>query len=219
MTESYEKKMTNDATKENPNYLDYSVMRYLWLANPLSRTKKDSIPKFLRNLELFKSLSDNELRILSKSFHQRKFIAGEVIFRQGDVGVGFYLIYNGRVELKYNENTFSGENQNIVVLEEFDYFGEIALIQDNSLRTVTAIAKEDCELLGFFKPDLDRLINNKPVVAAKFLRAIASSFADKLIFLTNEASKQKKKLLKVETKLKEKSEELLKLEAANAAEG
>jgi len=213
MSESYENK------KEPVNYLDYSMMRYLWLANPLSGTKKDSIPKFFRNLELFKNLSDNELRLLARGFHVRKFIAGEVIFRQGDVGVGFYLVYNGRVELKHSDNTFSGSEKNIVTLEEFDYFGEVALVQDNSVRTATAIAKDDCELLGIFKPDLDKLIHNKPVVAARFLQALASSFADKLIYLTNEASKQKKKLIKVETKLKEKSEELLKLEEANATEG
>lgn len=212
MSESYENK------KEKVNYLDYSMMRYLWLANPLSGTKKDSIPKFFRSLELFKNLSDNELRLLARGFHVRKFIAGEVIFRQGDVGVGFYFIYNGRVELKHSDNTFSGSEQNIVTLEEFDYFGEVALVQDNSLRTATAVAKEDCELLGIFKPDLDKLIHNKPVVAARFLQALASAFTDKLIYLTNEASKQKKKLLKVEHKLQEKTEQLKKLEEANATE-
>lgn len=212
MNESYEKK------KENINYLDYSMMKYLWLANPLSGTKKDSIPKFFRNSELFKSLSDNELRLLARSFHIRKFAAGEMVFRQGDVGVGFYLIYSGRVELKYSDSTFTGSDVNIVTLEEFDYFGEVALVQDNSIRTVTAVAKEECELLGIFKPDLDKLIHNKPVIAARFLQALASAFTDKLLFLTSEASRQKKKLLKTEIKLQEKIEQLKKLEEANVSE-
>ncbi len=212
MSESYENK------KETVSYLDYSMMRYLWLANPLSGTKKDSIPKFFRNLELFKSLSDNELRLLARSFHIRKFVQGEMIFRQGDVGVGFYLVYNGRVELKYADSTFTGLEQSIVTLEEFDYFGEVALVQDNSLRSATAVAKDDCELLGIFKPDLDKLIHNKPVVAARFLQVLASAFTDKMIFLTTEASKQKKKIIKLESKLQEKNELLKKLEETNVSE-
>ncbi len=211
MSESYEKKISNKDSNEEVAYLDYSVMKYLWLANPLSGAKKDSVPKFLRNIEMFKNISDNELRILSRSFHIRKFLPKEVIFRQGDVGVGFYFIYSGRVELTYAEQSNQPTDRSLISLDEFDYFGEVALIQDNSVRTVTATAKDDCVLLGIFKPDLDKLIHNKPVVAAKFLRALSSSFADKLIFLTSEASKQHKRILKLEAKIEEKNIEISEL--------
>ncbi len=217
MNDSYEKKIIDSDSNEKIGYLDYSVMKYLWLANPLSGTKKDSIPKFFRNLELFKDLSDNELRIFSKSFHLRKFSQGEVIFRQGDVGVGFYLIYDGTIELNYKETTFSGNEKSVISLTDFDYFGEVALVQENSTRFVTAIAKEDSELLGIFKPDLDKLIHNKPILAAKFLRALSSSFADKLTYLSLEASKQKIKLNKVEQKLEEVSKQLQKVEPKNVS--
>ncbi len=239
--ESFEKKAKDQLEKsENISeveYLNYSVMRYLWQANPLNGKKNDSYPKFLREIELLKDLSDNELRILSKSFHVRKFLTNEIIFSQGDVGVGFYFVYRGSVELSHRHTHFQsaaelnhvGKNdhsqklfdvEKIITLESSDYFGEVALVQENSARLVTAIAREECELLGIFKPDLDRLIHNKPVVAAKFLRALSSSFADKLTVLTMESNKQMKKFQKVEKTLKDAKdalEDLKNIEANHAS--
>ena len=75
MTRSYEKEMQEASTDKLSltKKIDFSMMKYLWLANPLSGARKDSIPRFLRNVELLKSFSDNELRLLAQYMHSRKF--------------------------------------------------------------------------------------------------------------------------------------------------
>ncbi len=180
--------------------IDFSMMKYLWLANPLSRAKRDSIPRFLRNIELLKNFSDNELRILAKYMHSRKFYEEEVIFKQNEIGIGFYFIYSGLVELNYSESSIENESKKVLALDEFNYFGELALLQENHPRSATAIARNNCELVGIFKPDLEQLIEQEPRLAAKLIQSMSLAIADRLHYLTMEASKLYKRIQILEGK-------------------
>lgn len=199
---SYEKKIKEHGNDklELIKKIDFSMMKYLWLANPLSGSRKDSIPKFLRNVELLKNFSDNELRVFSKYLHNRKFSEGEVVFRSGEIGLGFYFIFSGSVELSYEDLESEISDEKFLTLEEFDYFGEFALLQESNHRTATAIAKNKCELVGIFKPDLDNLIVRHPVIAAKLIHSISIALTDRLYFLTCEASKMFKRIKQLEAK-------------------
>ena len=202
MATSYEKEIKESAAskQELTSKIDFSMMKYLWMANPLSGTRKDSIPKFLRNVELLKKFSDNELRILSKYLHNRKFSEGEVVFRSGEVGIGFYFIFSGTIELSHDDINSEVNQEKFLVLEEFGYFGELALLQDGNQRTATAIARNQCELVGIFKPDLDHLIIRHPVIGTKLIQSISIILADRLYYLTYEASKMFKKIKQFEAK-------------------
>ena len=202
MASSYEKEIKESGTDklELTKKIDFSMMKYLWLANPLSKARKDSIPKFLRNIELLKNFSDNELRILAKFLHNRKFAEGEVVFRAGEIGIGFYFIFSGTIELSHDELENEINNEKFLTLEEFSYFGELALLQEGSQRTATALARNKCELVGIFKPDLDSLIVRHPVIAAKLIQSISIALADRLYLLTNEASKMYKRIKQLEAK-------------------
>lgn len=202
MASSYEKEIKeagNDKI-ELTKKIDFSMMKYLWMANPLSGARKHSIPKFLRNVELLKNFSDNELRILAKYMHNRKFAEGEIVFREGEVGIGFYFIYSGTIELSHDDLGNEVSDEKFLTLEEFGYFGELALLQEGNQRTATAMARNKCELVGIFKPDLDNLIVRHPVIAAKLIQSISIALADRLYYLTNEASKLQKKLKQLEAR-------------------
>jgi CRP-like cAMP-binding protein len=202
MVSSYEKEIKEAGANklELTKKIDFSMMKYLWMANPLSGARKNSIPKFLRNVELLKHFSDNELRILAKYLHNRKFSEGEVVFRAGEIGIGFYFIFSGTIELSHDELESEINSEKFLVLEEFSYFGEMALLQEGNQRTATALARNKCELVGIFKPDLDNLIIRHPVIAAKLIQSISIALADRLYFLTSEASKMYKRIKQLETK-------------------
>ena len=216
MNTSYEKEVKESGLKDShlPKKIDFSMMKYLWMANPLSRARKDSIPRFLRNVELLKSFSDNELRILSKYMHSRKFAERDVVFREGDIGIGFYFIFSGIIELTKTDYSSDVGEGKFLTLDEFSYFGEMALLQEANPRSATAIAKSPCELIGIFKPDLEHLIENKPVLAAKLIKSISLALADRLYYMTEEAGKMSRRLRKVERQLAE----LQKASAQEAAE-
>jgi CRP/FNR family cyclic AMP-dependent transcriptional regulator len=194
--------------EEGWNGLDFSVLKYFWQSNPLRKGNIGTIPRFLRDLEIFKRFSENELRILSKYIHVRSFQSQELIFNQGDAGVGFYLIFSGHVQIFYRDTLDDISNKdlkeldlvkpyherNIALLEKYDYFGELALLQDNGLRTACAVAKDSTVLLGFFKPDIESMIARHPIIAAKLLQSISIIVSNRFSSVTKEIKILKYKL-------------------------
>ncbi len=199
---SYENEINDKIanSQELPKKLEISVLKYFWQSNPIVGKKSDSIPRFLRKIDVFKNFSENELRILSKFMHLRKFGAGETIFSQSESGVGFYIIYSGYTDIvvgAHIEGRSSNEKveaDHILTLEKYDYFGELALLQENSERNASAISRRGCELLGLFKPDVDELINTYPLIAAKVLQSVSLIVANRLFSLTREVQELKYKV-------------------------
>ncbi|MFT6068659.1 MAG: CRP-like cAMP-binding protein [Bacteriovoracaceae bacterium] len=199
---SYEKEITSKIEKNEdlPKKLDISMVKYFWQANPLSSRKGSNLPKFLRRIEVLKNFSDNELRILSKFMHLRTFENKEVVFRQHDLGVGFYLVYSGHVDVIVDSDKESDSERSnyLLSLERRDYFGELALLQENSARNATVIARGNTELVGIFKPDVELLISNYPIVAAKLLQSVSLIIANRLFSVTREVRELKYKLSQAE---------------------
>lgn len=198
---SYEKEVSEliEGKRPLPEKLEISVLRYFWQSNPIIGKKVDSIPKFLRKIEVLKNFTENELRILAKFLHLRKFNVGETIFNQGEPGVGFYLIYNGYTDIVVAEtDSLDSEKEkrpvHILTLDKYDYFGELALLQQNSTRSATAISRQGCELLGLFKPDVDELIKIYPLIAAKLLQSVSLIVANRLFSITREVRELKYKI-------------------------
>lgn len=195
--------ITKQKTEENLSTtfskLPISFTKFLWQSGPFSSEKGQNLPKFLRRVSVFKNFTDTELYILSKYLNERIFSKSEEIFCQGDIGIGFYLIYQGQVKILINDEI--GEHAEIATdyelnLEKYDLFGELALLQENSVRNATAVAKSDTVLLGIFKPDLDDMILEHPIIAAKLLQAISMIVANRLFHLTQEIIQLKSKIEK-----------------------
>lgn len=185
-----------------PSKLEYSLVKYFWQANPLLKSNKTSIPRYLRTLPVLRNFSDTELKLLSNSLHFRTFDNGEKIFKQGDVGVGFYFIFSGNVDVIVEQDIdskkISESMRHVVALDRQDYFGELSLLQENSVRNASAIAQNSCELLGIFKPDLENLINTYPIVATKLLQSVSVIIANRLFSITKEVRNLKFKIKQLE---------------------
>ncbi len=196
---SYEQDRQGQGADSREKKIDLSLLKYFWQAGPLNFSKQDSIPRFLRKIKVLKNFSDGELYILSKYLNERNFRRSEIIFQQGDVGIGFYLIFSGQVEISVDDNKFEVDDdmpqgKYSLNLERHDFFGELALLQENAIRNATATAKDDCILFGIFRPDLDDLILQYPVVAARLLQSVSMIIANRLFFLTQEVRFLKTKL-------------------------
>ena len=185
--------------------VDIGLLKFFWQINPFHKTDKESIPKFLRNLEVFKNFTEFELWQLSQSLHIRSYDKGELIFKENDPGVGFYFIVNGSVNIVIEKDHSTAgdgdkniESKVVVSLDKNEYFGELAMLQDRHTRNASAVAKGPCELLGIFKPDLDVMINEKPVIASKLLQSVSLIIANRLTSITQEVRKLKEKIKNLE---------------------
>jgi len=80
-----------------------------------------------------------KIRLFRNSTNFRAYKAGEVIFREGDVGAEMFVVRNGSVDIRLGEKT-------VATLAQDEIFGEMALV-DKQPRSATAVAATDCELV------------------------------------------------------------------------
>ncbi|WP_051330150.1 ABC transporter transmembrane domain-containing protein [Niveispirillum irakense] len=84
-------------------------------------------PDRLRNIPFLAACDEGVLRTLSGQLVTETFPAGRIVFQEGDPGNKFYIIARGRLEnyVQWGE----GREHVLGVMEDGDWFGELALIE------------------------------------------------------------------------------------------
>lgn len=124
--------------------------------------------------------------MIEEFLHLRTYQPDEVVFNEGDPGVGMYIIIGGKVKITKKAGCESSIE--LVTLENGDFFGEISVIEGGP-RTATARTIGKTELLGFFKSDLEELIERRPSTAVKILFQIAKILGERLRATDEELSR------------------------------
>lgn len=139
--------------------------------------KEKSVLTALKNNILFKDLTLGELKLVQNIINVRNYQKGEVVFHYGEAGVGMYIIVTGSVDISLN-------GKFLTKLKEGDFFGEIALVEENGRRTADTISAEESVMIGFFKPDLMEIINRNPTAGVKILFRLAQVLGTRLLETT-----------------------------------
>lgn len=165
-------------------------MNYIW-DNIFRRKKENDLRSALRENLLFRDLSDRELGFVASIVHFRRYHTGEHIFTQGEIGVGMYIIIKGRVDITVIDVLAPPDADREIFITQLhpgDFFGELSLVEDNGLRTATAIAREETSLIGFFKPDLNEILSRKPSTGTKIVMRLAEVLGHRLKETTDKVS-------------------------------
>jgi CRP-like cAMP-binding protein len=149
----------------------------LWVNLLWSDSKREDLPSFLRSHPLFAGLKEKEISELCRIMHERTYQMGEIVFCEGEMGAGMYLIWEGRVRI-YTLSSASEEIE-LARLGRGDFFGEIALLDDGP-RTATAVATEPTRLLGLMKPDLLDFLDRHPNGGIKIILRLSQVLAARL---------------------------------------
>ena len=115
----------------------------------------------LRKVPIFSGLSSHQLDTLDDLLHNRSYVKDEVIFDQGEEGQAVYFVLSGAVNILKQ-----GKTRALATLEEGQFFGERALLQDLP-RLAQARAKEDCVVAVLFRDDFLSLLGTHPEIAEK----------------------------------------------------
>ncbi len=140
----------------------------------LKSKEEESITAVLKKIPLFQDLTRKELRQLERILHQRTYRANEVIFNEGEPGVGMYIIESGEVRITIGE-----DRKVLAILSKGDFFGEMALLLE-APRTASAIASKPSKLYGFFQPDLFSILETYPRTGNKILLRLSQMIAERL---------------------------------------
>ena len=142
------------------------------------RTKEEEgILIILHQVPIFQELNRREISRLEGILHRRSFVLDESIVKEGELGVGMYIILSGKVEIRQQGE--EGTLQHLATFGPGDFFGDQALL-DESPRTASAIATEPCQVVGFFRPDLLELIESSPHLGLKIVMRLSQMISVRL---------------------------------------
>jgi len=119
------------------------------------------LERALRGIDLFRPLSDEELRAAAQRFRLVHYAAGEKIIEEGSPGDSFFVIDRGEVDVF---KLLGGASRQIARLMEGQFFGEMALLTGEE-RTATVVAHTDVDLFTIDKAGFERILVANPSVA------------------------------------------------------
>ena len=126
---------------------------------------KDLITK----IDFFSGLDEKILRKLSDACIVRQFTKNETIVRQGEMGLGLYVIAKGHVKVDREQG---GVRMQVAELGPEQFFGEMSLL-DNKPRSATVTGAEDSECLLLTRDSFVKLMNKYPEIPIRMARVLA----------------------------------------------
>jgi len=126
--------------------------------------------EFIRKVELFDSLSEEELKTISEKFEILEFKKGEILFKENNERRNVYIIFSGKVELL--KSTPFGDEKRLVIFQSYDFMGEGALL-DNSPHSTTARALEDTIAFSLDTVTNKQFLENNSLISLKTLKYLS----------------------------------------------
>ena len=128
--------------------------------------------EMLKVSSIFAALSKKQLESIAATSRILSFSAGDAIIEEGeDRSIGFYVLASGTAEV-------TKDGAVVATYGPGDYFGEIALLSDDTARTATVRATSDAEVLGLTKWDFRALVSSEPDIAVQVMGELARRVAE-----------------------------------------
>jgi CRP-like cAMP-binding protein len=106
------------------------------------------------------------MNIFSNAKDAQPFDAGQIVFKEGDVGDVMYAVVEGTVELTHGGHV-------IDKIGEGGFFGEMSLVDDDGTRSATAMAATPAKLVRVDKRHFTFLVQEHPTFALQVMKVMA----------------------------------------------
>ncbi len=134
----------------------------------------DQKKSFLSKVPLFQGLKDRQIMRLADRMVERNYAAGDLIVKQGQGGEGFYVLISGKAEATRERS--DGEKVLVNNFGPTDYFGELALLDEDGVRTASIVAVEPTTCLVLTRWDFLATLRQDADMAVEILQEIARRF-------------------------------------------
>jgi CRP-like cAMP-binding protein len=132
----------------------------------------------LREIDLFKNLSEQALVEIIPLTSVVEYTPGQVIFQEGEMGDALFLILEG--EVRISKNIHGVGEEALAFLKKGSYFGEMALVGEEQPRSAAAIAADRCEMAKLERKDFLELINANHKVGVEILWSFVTTLSARL---------------------------------------
>ncbi len=128
--------------------------------------------EFLRRVELFRPLTEDELHLVADRLKYTPFVRGDVMTQQGAVAHWLYIVTEGEAEVVLEAG---GGQRPLGVIDAAQgpgFFGEMGLMTGEP-RTATVIARSDVECYRLDKASFESIIQSRPALAEEISHVMA----------------------------------------------
>jgi len=131
----------------------------------------------LRMPEVFRAFSAEEIEALASRMTWRALQAGQLLFREGEVGNEMYFVLSGR--LLISKSVARNVDKVLTRMGPGDFFGEMNLF-GGLQRSATVQAEVDTELLVLDRDTLTAVVERNPQAGLAFFTALVREFSQRL---------------------------------------
>lgn len=136
----------------------------------------EQIINFLLDAPMFGGLDPAELSEIVHIMQVQRARDEHAVFREGDPGDAWYVVYDGEVEVLRSDAT--GTPRTIATLGPRSCFGEMAIL-DHFPRSATVVAKGEATLFKFPRVAFERLLREENLAAYKLIHEMAKVLANR----------------------------------------
>ncbi|MDV6379081.1 Crp/Fnr family transcriptional regulator [Sporosarcina sp. GW1-11] len=143
--------------------------------NQQSRLNKEHYRPCVSLVPLFNHLDKEQMNYIVGLAHSATHPRGEIIYSDGDVSKGLYILHKGRIKIyRLSEN---GKEQLVRILEPGDFTGELSLF-DAKPHDAYAETLEPVELCVIQRDQMQQLLQDHPSISLRMLAEFSTRLAD-----------------------------------------
>lgn len=168
------------------------------------------IESILRQVSLFASLEDEEIRTLARCLIPVSLAAGEILFRENEPGSSLYFVHEGELEVIKSIGT--EEERILHVTGTGNFIGEMSMFDRQGLRVAAARARTPVQLLEMSHSSLDALLHRQPDLAFEVMRQLSLRLRDTDNAVISDLQEKNRQLAEAYADLKAAQEQIIEKE-------
>lgn len=121
--------------------------------------------KCLQGIDLFRSFSEQELKLFAQNISEESYSPGDVLFNEGEIGRDMFILLEGAL-------TVFKESRTITEIKPVDYIGEMAIIEAKP-RSATVQAEEPSLLLKVTSEQFQKYFATQPRSLVSMMKTLS----------------------------------------------
>jgi CRP-like cAMP-binding protein len=142
------------------------------------RANRETVER-LRQLDVFRDLSFNEALEMDELLHERVYEKGEVIFEEGDIGHGIFVVVSGKVRVDPSHEFLKDA---VLEFGPGEMLGELTLFEE-APRFATVVALERTVMVALLRAEFSSLLTRNTKIGVKVLVRLSSTMSRRVLRL------------------------------------
>jgi CRP-like cAMP-binding protein len=131
--------------------------------------------ELLKNVGIFSGLDEKTLKEIAQFATERTFESGEYLMKQGESGIGLFMIASGKVRVEKKDS--SGKVVETASNGTGDVLGEMSVL-DGAERTASVIAEGPVKAYAIASWEFKAFLKKRPEIAAEILPVLMKRFRE-----------------------------------------